>query len=101
MLLELQPEGSCQQKLDLGDQAGIADHRSQRLVQALNAVNDRYGKGALRLGRAHCRGTESRRRSRSTGRCGRRGDRRALHDAMGGGSVGQLRTASDPMSAFA
>ena len=35
MLLELQPEGSCQQKLDLGDQAGIADHRSQRLVQDL------------------------------------------------------------------
>ena len=50
MLLDLHPAGSLQQELDLGDQEVKADRRRQRLMQALDTVNDRWGKGTLRLG---------------------------------------------------
>jgi DNA polymerase V len=50
MLLDLQPGGTMQQELDLGGHDLETDRRRQRLMQALDAVNDRWGKGTLRLG---------------------------------------------------
>lgn len=50
MLLDLQPGGAMQQELDLGGHDIETDRRHQRLMQALDAVNDRWGKGTLRLG---------------------------------------------------
>jgi DNA polymerase V len=39
-----------QQELDLGGHDIEIDQRHQRLMQALDAVNNRWGKGTLRLG---------------------------------------------------
>ncbi|MEN9905278.1 MAG: hypothetical protein RLZZ555_1843, partial [Pseudomonadota bacterium] len=55
MLLDLQPEGSLQQELDLGDREVEAECRRQLLMQALDAVNSRWGKGTLRLGSTRVR----------------------------------------------
>ena len=50
MLLDLQPAGLEQQELSLdGD---IADPRASRLMQALDAVNQRYGRGTLTMASA-------------------------------------------------
>jgi len=50
MLLDLQPASVVQQELDLGGHDIETDRRHQRLMQALDAVNDRWGKGTVRLG---------------------------------------------------
>ena len=54
MLLELQPATVMQQELDLGGHIET-DRRRQRLMQVLDAVNDRYGRGTLQLGSARVR----------------------------------------------
>ena len=50
MLLDLQQASIMQQELDLGGHDIETDRRHQRLMLALDAVNDRFGKGTLRLG---------------------------------------------------
>jgi len=50
MLLDLQPGGAMQQEIDLGGHDLETDRRRQLLMQALDTVNDRWGKGTLRLG---------------------------------------------------
>lgn len=50
MLMDLQPEGRQQLELDLGESE---EGRSRaKLMQALDAVNDRWGKGSLKVGSA-------------------------------------------------
>ena len=55
MLLDLHPASITQQELDLGGHDIETDRRHQRLMQALDAVNDRWGKGTLRLGSTRVR----------------------------------------------
>ena len=52
MLLDLQPACQGQQELDLGDAAVEHERRQARLMRALDAVNDRFGRGTLTLGSA-------------------------------------------------
>jgi DNA polymerase V len=52
MLVDLQPATVVQYELDLGGQAVEQEKRNTRLMQALDAVNDRYGRGTLKLGSA-------------------------------------------------
>ena len=53
MLLELSPAGHMQGELDLGDPEPCETQTGQaRLMQALDAVNHRYGRGTLILGSA-------------------------------------------------
>ena len=53
MLLDLQPAGLEQQELSLdGD---IADPGASRLMQALDTVNQRYGRGTLTMASAGLR----------------------------------------------
>lgn len=56
MLLELQPATTWQHTLDLDDPAGDAlatPAGASRLMQAVDLVNARWGKGALTVGAAH------------------------------------------------
>ncbi len=54
ILLVLQPASQCQQVLELGP------FYQDRLMRALDAVNDRFGRGPLRLGSAGlCQGAGS------------------------------------------
>ena len=55
ILLDLQQASVMQQELDLGGHDIETDQRHQRLMQALDAVNDRFGKGTLRLGSTRVR----------------------------------------------
>ena len=55
MLLDLQQASVMQQELDLGGHDIETDRRHQRLMLALDAVNDRFGKGTLRLGSTRVR----------------------------------------------
>jgi DNA polymerase V len=55
MLLDLHPASVKQQELDLGGHDIETDRRHQRLMLALDAVNDRFGKGTLRLGSTRVR----------------------------------------------
>ena len=55
MLLDLQQASVMQQELDLGGHDIEIDRRHQRLMLALDAVNDRFGKGTLRLGSTRVR----------------------------------------------
>lgn len=48
MLLDLQPAGDRQAEFDFGDALFESDAR-KRLMGTLDAVNDRYGRGALKL----------------------------------------------------
>jgi len=50
MLLDLQPQAVQQQELDLGDAAACQEQRNGRLMAALDAIQDRFGKTAIRLG---------------------------------------------------
>jgi DNA polymerase V len=50
MLLDLQPANLIQQELALGDD--VADPGSNRLMQAMDAVNQRFGRGAVTLASA-------------------------------------------------
>ena len=52
MLLDLQPATQGQQVLELGDDAVVHERRQARLMRALDAVNDRFGRGTLTLGSA-------------------------------------------------
>ncbi len=54
MLLDVQAAGQCQGELDLeGDPLAEKHHaRRKRLMVAMDAVNDRFGRGALQLGAA-------------------------------------------------
>ena len=52
MLLDLQPATQGQQELELGDTAVAHERRQSRLMRALDAVNDRFGRGTLTLGSA-------------------------------------------------
>jgi DNA polymerase V len=56
MLLDLQSQPATQQaiqqELDLGDAAHETEVRNGRLMAALDALNDRYGRGTLKLGSA-------------------------------------------------
>ena len=52
MLLDLRPASQGQQELDLGDTAVLHERRQARLMRALDAVNDRFGRGTLTLGSA-------------------------------------------------
>ena len=52
MLLDLQPAGIPQGELDFGDEVFESDTR-KRLMGTLDAINDRYGRGALKLASAH------------------------------------------------
>ena len=55
MLLDLQPASVVQQELDLGEHHPETDQRQQRLMQALDIINKRWGKGTLRLGSTRVR----------------------------------------------
>ena len=48
MLLNLSPKANCQFSL-FDDQDGATDTRSEKLMLALDGINRRYGRGALRL----------------------------------------------------
>lgn len=52
MLLDLQPAAQGQQELELGDDAVAHERKQARLMCALDAVNDRFGRGTLTLGSA-------------------------------------------------
>jgi DNA polymerase V len=52
MLLDLQADRVEQQELDLGDHEMERDERQQRLMAALDGLNQRYGRGTLQLGSA-------------------------------------------------
>lgn len=52
MLLDLQADRVQQHELDLGDQAVERDERQQKLMAALDGLNQRYGRGTLQLGTA-------------------------------------------------
>lgn len=52
MLLDLQSVTQGQQELELGDDAVVHERRQARLMRALDAVNDRFGRGTLTLGSA-------------------------------------------------
>ena len=52
MLLDLQPAGAFQVELDLGDDLSDSDSRT-RLMHTLDAVNVRYGRGAMTVASAH------------------------------------------------
>jgi len=64
MLLDLQAKTAGQQELDLGDGARETEVRNGRLMAALDALNDRYGKGTLKLGSALVEGRDAGQRSR-------------------------------------
>ncbi|WP_256368601.1 DUF4113 domain-containing protein, partial [Aquabacterium sp. A08] len=64
MLLDLQAKTADQQELDLGDDARVTEVRNGRLMAALDALNDRYGKGTLKLGSALVEGRDAGQRSR-------------------------------------
>ncbi|WP_101047934.1 Y-family DNA polymerase [Macromonas nakdongensis] len=64
MLLDLQAATVAQQELDLGDDARETEVRNGRLMAALDALNDRYGRGTLKLGSALVEGRDARQRSR-------------------------------------
>ena len=64
MLLDLQTKTADQQELDLGDDARETEVRNGRLMAALDALNDRYGKGTLKLGSALVEGRDAGQRSR-------------------------------------
>jgi len=53
MLVELQPAAEGQLELGLEDDEPLRDRA--RLMQALDAINDRYGKGTMKLGSAKAR----------------------------------------------
>lgn len=50
MLLDLQPATQVQHELDFQDDDQQTEQKHHRLMQALDAVNERYGRGTLRLG---------------------------------------------------
>jgi DNA polymerase V len=51
MLLDLQPAGvQAQQELDLGGDDTHRERRNGRLMAAMDAIQDRFGKEAIRLG---------------------------------------------------
>ncbi len=50
MLLDLQPAGLQQQELDLGGDDTHREHRNGRLMVAMDAIQERFGKEAIRLG---------------------------------------------------
>ena len=64
MLLALQAKTAGQQELDLGDGARETEVRNGRLMAALDALNNRYGKGTLKLGSALVEGRDAGQRSR-------------------------------------
>lgn len=59
MLLDLQPSTVIQQELELGGHDIETDRRQQRLMQALDAVNDRWSKGTLLLGSMQVRSSRA------------------------------------------
>jgi DNA polymerase V len=53
MLLELQPDSVVQGELDLGDDGSLEDIADKtRLMAALDAINQRYGKGTMKVASA-------------------------------------------------
>jgi DNA polymerase V len=46
------PASQGQQEIELGDTAVAHERRQARLMRALDAVNDRFGRGTLTLGSA-------------------------------------------------
>ena len=63
MLLDLQAKTTIQDELDFGDEATQTERRHEKLMRALDAVNERYGRGTLKLGSAlvECREEPARR----------------------------------------
>ena len=63
MLLDLQAKTTVQDELDFGDEATQTERRHEKLMRALDAVNERYGRGTLKLGSAlvECREGSARR----------------------------------------
>lgn len=52
MLLDLQPAGLEQQELDLGDDDSHQEQRNERLMAAMDAIQDRFGRASIRVGAA-------------------------------------------------
>lgn len=52
MLLDMQSATQGQQELELGDDAVAHERKQARLMRALDAVNDRLGRGTITLGNA-------------------------------------------------
>lgn len=50
MLLDLQPAGQEQQELDLGGDDAQQEKRNSRLMQAMDAIQDRFGRDAIQPG---------------------------------------------------
>ena len=58
MLLDLQVATVVQQELDLGDSEVLHELRNARLMSAMDAIQDRFGKAAIRLGSAMAPGVQ-------------------------------------------
>lgn len=79
MLLDLQETTLGQQELNLGGRDVEIERRNVKLMQVLDAVNDRYGKGALKLGSSGAESRDESHRRRWEMRQDRRSPRYTTH----------------------